>query len=671
MDRWPTQSLALLAAVLLAAAPAAAQTPTNGASPKAAGTMAILIRNPNTRNGEPPYALADQFGRVQRFVEPSPGMKLAPHVGQKVRIRHDTGDILLASQLVFPSPVSSRTPVAEPSSELRAVSPAQFIPPRKVSRIETALATDEPGQQYVVVPVQLVDRLVEGADRYGEASESDPTEPIDLDEILDGEAGDPDLSDDAYADELPSPTGDDRLEPIPATEVLPEYTLNEATGSHHAADCPHCQSQANKPYSRYDNDCPHCNAAPCPTCNAPKGFCGPSCNPASRRGIYGRVEYLLWTFDGMNTPPLVTTNTQGGAPILGVAGTQVVFGGDLLDGSRDGLRFTIGGWLDNNRDIGLEASWTNFETESDVYGFSDLAGTSVLGRPFYNTSPIDPNDNELPPADDVQLISFPNAVGGSLSIAARSRFRMAGLLLRTGLCCREIGGGCDPCNCPSCQGGGGLLGLRKGARPRAISRVDFLVGYRHADLEEELIFNENVTLIGTSTPSAGGTVSVNEGFEVDNDFHGIDLGVSYEWLSRRWGLELLSKVALGNTRQRVSIYGTNTIGANGVQGVTTPGGLLAQTSNLGVYERDQFSILPELSARLSYRVTERFSLSAGYTLVYWANVVRPGDHIDFSVNGGLASNPLYNTTAYTHPRFDWDETSFWAHGLNLGAELNY
>lgn len=670
MDRWPTRRLALIAAALLAAAPAAAQSSKGDAAPMSAGRMAILIRNPNTLNGEPPYALADQFGRVQRLVEPSPGTNLTPYVGQKVRIHHDTGDILLASQLELPALGSRRAPLMEASPEpapaLRTVSPAQFIPPRKASRIETALATDEPGQRYVVVPVQLVDRLAEGADRYAPPSEADPNEPIDLDQILDGKGGGPELSDDAYADELPSPEGSDRLEPIPTTEVLPEYTLNDVADSHHAADCPHCQGHAKKAYSRYDNDCPHCNAAPCPTCHAPKGFCGPSCNPASRRGIYGRVEYLLWMFDGMDTPPLVTTNTQGGAPILGVPGTQVVYGGELLDGERDGLRFTVGGWLDNNRDVGLEASWTNFETESDIYSFSDLGGTTVLGRPFYNVSPIDPNDNELPPAEDVQLISFPNAVAGSLNITARSRFRMGGILLRTGLCCREIGGGCAPCNCPSCQGGGGLLGLRRGgARPRAISRVDFLVGYRHADLEEELIFNENdVTLIGTSTPSAGGTVDVNEGFEVDNDFHGLDLGVGYEWLSRRWGLELLSKVALGNTRQRVSIYGTNTIGANGVQGVTMPGGLLAQTSNIGVYERDQFSILPELSARLSYRVTERFSLSAGYTLVYWANVVRPGDHIDYSVE-------YQGVNQSSHPRFAWNETSFWAHGLNLGAELSY
>lgn len=670
MDRWFKPCFALFATVGFAVAPALAQTPT----PASQGKVAILIRNPDTRNGEPPYALADQFGRIQRLVEPSPGRKLAPYVGQKVRIRHDTGDILLGSQLDLPAVSTPSVLAAEPAPELKPVSPAQFIAPLKASRLRQAIATDDPQQKYVVVPVQLVDRLLEDEDRYSAPGSDDPTEPIDLDQMIVDEADEPDLSDDAYADELPDPA-ESRLEPTPATEVLPEYTVHDLDDSttHHAADCPHCQGKSSKPYSRYDRDGAHYEVGPCHNCSTPKGFCGPTCNPASQRGVYGRLEYLLWMFDGMDTPPLVTTNTQGGAPILGVPGTQVVYGGDLLDGERNGLRLTVGGWLDNDRDIGLEANWTSFETESDIYSFSDPAGTAILGRPFYNVSPIDPDDNELPPADDVQLISFPNAVAGSLSVTARSRFRMLGLLLRTGLCCREIGGGCDPCGCQQCQGGGGLLGLRgNGPRARAISRVDFLLGYRHADLEEELIFNESdVTLIGTSTPGAGGTVDVHEGFEVDNDFHGLDLGVSYEWLSRRWGLELLSKIALGNTRQRVSIYGTNTIGAQGVQGVTTQGGLLAQTSNIGVYERDQFSIVPELSARLSYRVTERFSLSAGYTLVYWANVVRPGDHIDLSVDGQLASGALAVAGPNSHPRFNWDETSYWAHGLNLGAEFTY
>jgi hypothetical protein len=69
------------------------------------GPLARLIRNPNAMNGLPPYALADQAGRIQRYVEPMPGVDLESHIDRVVVVRHDTGRTLLASQLELP-PVS-------------------------------------------------------------------------------------------------------------------------------------------------------------------------------------------------------------------------------------------------------------------------------------------------------------------------------------------------------------------------------------------------------------------------------------------------------------------------------------------------------------------------------------------------------------------------------------
>ena len=45
--------------------------------------QALLIRNPDATNGTPEFALADQYGQVQRYVEPSPGVELAPYVGER------------------------------------------------------------------------------------------------------------------------------------------------------------------------------------------------------------------------------------------------------------------------------------------------------------------------------------------------------------------------------------------------------------------------------------------------------------------------------------------------------------------------------------------------------------------------------------------------------------
>lgn len=64
--------------------------------------MARLIENPDQTEGAPPYALTDNTGTVQRYVEPVPGVDLAAHVGQIVAVRSDTGPTLLASQLELP-----------------------------------------------------------------------------------------------------------------------------------------------------------------------------------------------------------------------------------------------------------------------------------------------------------------------------------------------------------------------------------------------------------------------------------------------------------------------------------------------------------------------------------------------------------------------------------------
>src|SRR4051812_27031448 len=66
--------------------------------------FARLIDNPDQTDGAPPFALTDQTGTIQRYVEPVPGINLSSHVGQVVTVRNDTGSTLLASQLELPPP---------------------------------------------------------------------------------------------------------------------------------------------------------------------------------------------------------------------------------------------------------------------------------------------------------------------------------------------------------------------------------------------------------------------------------------------------------------------------------------------------------------------------------------------------------------------------------------
>jgi hypothetical protein len=100
---------------------------------------------------------------------------------------------------------------------------------------------------------------------------------------------------------------------------------------------------------------------------------------------------------------------------------------------------------------------------------------------------------------------------------------------------------------------------------------------------------------------------------------------------------------------------------------TFEGGLLAQTTNIGTYEQNTFSIMPELGVTLSYDITCRLRASVGYTFLYWNNVARPGDQIDRN----LAQLPPEPPVPGGGPAFAFRTTDFWAQGMNFGLAYTF
>jgi len=88
-------------------------------------------------------------------------------------------------------------------------------------------------------------------------------------------------------------------------------------------------------------------------------------------------------------------------------------------------------------------------------------------------------------------------------------------------------------------------------------------------------------------------------------------------------------------------------------------------------------MIPEIGFTLGYNLTKRLKLTTGYTLLYWSNLVRPGDQIDLDVNANLLPRNNGGTpdpatiVPGDHPRFVFRQTDLWAQGLNLGAEYTW
>jgi hypothetical protein len=101
------------------------------------------------------------------------------------------------------------------------------------------------------------------------------------------------------------------------------------------------------------------------------------------------------------------------------------------------------------------------------------------------------------------------------------------------------------------------------------------------------------------------------------------------------------------------------------------GGLLAQPGrNIGVYDRNEFGVVPEFGTTLGYQLTERLKLNVGYTSIYWSNVLRPGDQIDNTVNTNLLP-PAIPGNAHMGQPFAVREVDYWISGFTAGVEYRW
>jgi len=106
--------------------------------------------------------------------------------------------------------------------------------------------------------------------------------------------------------------------------------------------------------------------------------------------------------------------------------------------------------------------------------------------------------------------------------------------------------------------------------------------------------------------------------------------------------------------------------------VQLPGGVFAQPSNSGHHSRDRFAWIPEVTINLGANVTNNLSLFVGYNFLWISDVVRPGDQIDRAINPSQAAlfggNQLVGPA---RPAVPFNETTFWAQGINFGLQLRY
>lgn len=372
--------------------------------------------------------------------------------------------------------------------------------------------------------------------------------------------------------------------------------------------------------------------------------------------LWGQVSVLAWWTKGMTLPPLVTTSPigtpQAQAGIIGAEGTQVLFGGeDLFTESRLGAQVRVGGWLGKRRWVGLEVDYTALEDEEAGF-LAASAGDQILARPFFNVG-----TNTL--SSDSALVAYPNLLAGTIYIEVDSQFQTAGAHLLTNILC-NFGA--------QCNGGAESGGCNSGFR------LDLLGGYRYIGLDEGVMISE--TLVTSVTPRTG--FKAFDQFATNNDFHGGEIGLSAKYRRQRVWFEGLLEVALGRTEEQVRINGqTNLIvprGAEDGQATVMTGDLLALSTNIGQYDLKSFAWAPQIALTIGYQLSSQLSVKAGYSGVFLSRVLRPNGVIDTGVNELYIPDPTDPNLVPTgplRPAVAFSETTYWAHGFNLGLDYRW
>jgi hypothetical protein len=355
------------------------------------------------------------------------------------------------------------------------------------------------------------------------------------------------------------------------------------------------------------------------------------------------LEYLLWRLKPQRLPPLVTTGPVQSQGILGQPGTVVLFGDGAPQNTewRSGFRVDAGTYLDCDKCWNLEASAFLFprRTDTQVFG-SNLC--AFLARPFFNLNTCQ---------ETAEITSEQGLAQGSTTVSTPSRFWGADVNLSNKLCC-----GCN-------------------------YRVDLLGGFRFLDLYEAVAIDEFIKVAsGTLPPQfqqfqpfAGDTIQVSDRFATRNQFYGGQAGLDAAYAYGHFQFELKGKLAFGNTHETIDISGSQTITTPTGQVTHFTGGLLALPSNIGHFTHDEFAVVPEINLNIGYRISNCLVAYVGYNALYWSRVARPGDQIDRVIDTGQIPNFGQATapTGINRPAVPYQQSDYWAHGLNAGVEITW
>lgn len=187
-----------------------------------------------------------------------------------------------------------------------------------------------------------------------------------------------------------------------------------------------------------------------------------------------------------------------------------------------------------------------------------------------------------------------------------------------------------------------------------LSPVDLIGGVRYLDLKEDL----NIT----NETNVNGTINGNfDHFYARNEFYGGQIGLRACY---RWGLFTFTVdglLGLGDNHESVLVAGLGSTATAGGPTTITQGGLFANASNIGTYNRDEFCVLVQTGGKIGFDIASGVQAYVGYDFLYLSNAVRPFNQVS-GATGAVAG---------VVPSIPFSSSYFWAQGFTVGLSVRY
>jgi hypothetical protein len=441
--------------------------------------------------------------------------------------------------------------------------------------------------------------------------------------------------------------------------------------------------------------------------------------------IYFDAQYVLgFVRDFPINAPLLTTGAPNQGGVLGQNTTIALIPARDIDfGAVSGFRIGGGFYGDADRRFGFDITALSLGERRFTQTFrgdtTGSVGIPVLARPFTDAttglpasqvlvSPAIPGAVLASPTTTVVTGSGPFFFGTATRVTSTPTNTTTVVGATSGLQSTAVGGAkflastevfsIDP---------SALWNVYRSAPgSRLWGSLDATVGYKYLEVQEQLRLSSSAALTGvqlvqdffdppgfffgnflTNTAlnpipvSVGGvaaaapaTINITDRFNASNQFNGGNFGLRGELRYGMFDLTAIGKVAVGTMHQELRVRGltaftnplTNTSGY-------ALSGVYANSSNIGTFTRDEFTVIPEVTLNVGVNITRGFRMFLGYNFLHVENVIRPGDQVNTTINPAVIpfNNLFGSPVGAAGPGPAFNQSTYWVHAANFGFSFRY